>query len=473
MKRLIFATSILIICIPVLAQDFGMVQNLEKRMIKYDSLNQFNGNILLTNREKIVYKQSFGLADQNKNILNNSETQFNIGSIGKMFTAIAIMQLAEKGKLNIDESINLWLSEYKLPNAEKITIKHLLTHQSGFGTYMRSRNFNSKQNYTLDELVKIIAQQSLLFNEPGKDASYSNSAFVILGRIIEKISGISWWDYFVQNIFQPAGMNNMHRYLPGESNPNKAQGYDFNAAGNFMDVTNDPMPYSDGGLYATSEDLVKFLSALQNHKLLSEASMAIMTQKYATLKAFNCEMGLGWEISKAGTIEIIAKGGNVQGFSGQIILLPGDYSLVLLSNLTTGAFDNLENIVQTIYGLETPEPRQSSANFIYNELEKRGWDKLKTELKEFVEENGYSYNPYDLVSVSMALKDEKNYQLSVVLLRYFLADHPNYRFGYYLLGEIYEQLNEKVNALESYERLVTLDPTNEEVVQRIKRLKTE
>ena len=167
MKRIIFATATLLIYISVLSQDFSMVNRLEKLMPEYDSLNQFSGNILLAYQGNVIYERSFGLADHDKNILNNASTQFNIGSIGKMFTAIAVMQLAEKEKLNLDDPIKFWLGEYNLPNADKITIKHLLTHQSGFGTYMRSKYFNGKQDYTLDELVKIIAQQPLLFNEAG------------------------------------------------------------------------------------------------------------------------------------------------------------------------------------------------------------------------------------------------------------------------------------------------------------------
>ncbi len=473
MKKVIFATAILLIHISVFSQDFSMVNRLEKLMPEYDSLNQFSGNITLAYRGQVIYEHSFGLADHNKNILNNSSTQFNIGSIGKMFTATAIMQLAEKGKLNLDNPIRYWLGEYNLPNAEKITVKHLLTHQSGFGTYMRSKYFNSKQKYTLDELVKIIAKQPLLFNEPGQDAAYSNSAFILLGRIIEKISGISWLNYFQQNIFEPAEMKNVHRYLPGEYDNRKALGYDFNAAGKFSDVTNDPMPYSDGGLYATTEDLIKFLSALQNHRLINASSFSEMTMKYGTLKAFNCEMGLGWEISKAGTIEMIAKGGNVQGFSGQIILLPEDYSLVLLSNLTTGAFDNLEDIIQAIYGLKTPQPRLSSANFIYNELKKIGWAKLQPQLKELVEKNNYSYNPHDLVSVSMALKDANELQLSVEIMHYFLNDNPKYRYGYYMLAKTYELLNDKSSAIENYKILVSLDPENDEATQRLEQLQSE
>ena len=268
-------------------------------------------------------------------------------------------------------------------------------------------------------------------------------------------------------------MKNVNRYLPVEYNSSKAFGYDFNAAGMFMDVTNDPMPYSDGGLYATAADLIKFLSALQDHKLISAASLSEMTEKYASLKAFNCEMGLGWEISKAGSVEMIAKGGNVHGFSGQIILLPGEYSLVLISNLTTGAFDNLEDIIQAIYGLKTPQPRLSSANFIYNELQKTGWSKLQPQLKEFVEKNNYTYNPRDLVSVSMALKDRGEYQLSVEIMHYFLNDNPKYRYGYYMLAKTYELMNDKNKAIENYKILISLDPENDEAAQRLEQLQTE
>jgi CubicO group peptidase (beta-lactamase class C family) len=230
-----------------IAQDLFIAKRLQALMPSYENLNQYTGTVVLAYKGKTLFQHSYGLADREKNTLNNSNSLYNIGSIGKMFTSVAILQLVEKGKLKLDEPIQKYLPEYNLPNADKITAIHLLTHTSGYNTYMRSKEFDNSRVYSLHELVKLIANQPLKFEKPGSGSAYSNSAFVILGRMIEKASGMSWWDYYTTNIFKPAGITNVHRLTPGQKVVNKAVGYSYNAAGVYENVTSDPMPYSDGG----------------------------------------------------------------------------------------------------------------------------------------------------------------------------------------------------------------------------------
>ena len=243
-------------------QQSGNIEQLNTLLSKYDSLNQFKGNVIVGWSGQVIYRNSFGMADYNKNISSNSKTLYNIGSVGKMFTATAIMQLSEKGKLNLDDNVDQWLREYHLPNAENIKITHLLSPTSGFGNYMLNSKYNPEKDYSLSQLVKLISKMTLEFETPGQKTSYSNSAFIILGRIIEKASGLVWWEYYLQNIFQPAKMQDVYRLMPNQPYFNKAKGYNFNAAGKFIFNTNDPVPFTDGGLYATSEDLIKFLFAI-------------------------------------------------------------------------------------------------------------------------------------------------------------------------------------------------------------------
>jgi tetratricopeptide (TPR) repeat protein len=195
-----------------------------------------------------------------------------------------------------------------------------------------------------------------------------------------------------------------------------------------------------------------------------------MIKKYAHFDAFQCDMGLGWEISTVGNKELIAKGGNVQGFSGQMVILPEGYSLILLSNLSTGAFDNFADIVEGMYGLKKVQPKMASTNFIYQQIKRQSWDKIKPRMKELEEQNGYTYNFKDYVRVAMTLKEQKDYKTATAIMEEIISNNKEYVFGYDLLGQIYELLNEKQKAIDSYRKLISLDPSIDNVALKLKTL---
>lgn len=469
-KKVTLSFFINCFCALAFAGETPVPARLEKILKTYSAVNQFSGNVLLSQNGKIVYEHSFGQSSYQQNAANTSQTQFNIGSMGKMFTAVAIMQLVEKGKLDLQAPVKTYLPEYGLPNADKINLTHLLTHTSGYGTYMRAKGFDGKKDLSLDEVVKIIASQPLQFDEPGKGNAYSNSAFVIMGRIIEKASGLSWMEYFRKNIFMPAGMKNTLRYLPGVEAPNKAHGYTFSSTGVYQDQTaKDPMPYSDGGLFSTARDLNAFLIALQTHKLLSAASFAKMTKEYAHLDMINCEMGLGWEISKVEDVNVIAKGGNVIGFSGQMAMLPGGYNLVLTSNQGIVALLIFENVLKAMYGLPAEEPRMATGNFIYQQIRAKGWADIKANLEEILKQNNYTLFPRDLTWLAKDLKAKNEYTLAIDILNYVVEKNPSYQFGWDELADAYLQVKDNKNALRCYGMLLYLDPAGS-AIDEIKKI---
>ena len=218
------------------------------------------------------------MAEKTFGVPNKIDTKFNLGSMNKMFTAIAIAQLVEAGKLSFQDSLAKVLPEY--PNrqsAEKITIHHLLTHTSGLGDFFDNPEFRPfRQKYqNPTDYFRLFADKPLRF-EPGARFGYSNAGFVVLGAIVEKVSGENYFDYIREHIYKPAGMTNSDSYELTEVVPNLAVGY-----GRFED---DPMgidprrsniaflPWKGspaGGGYSTAPDLLKFAQALRENKLVS------------------------------------------------------------------------------------------------------------------------------------------------------------------------------------------------------------
>src|SRR4030095_10641297 len=166
------------------------------------------------------FTNAYGLADKKQNIPNRIDTTFNLGSCNKMFTALAIAQLAEKGKLSFDDVVAKHLPDYANKDiAAKVTLHHLLTHTSGLGFYPFTHG-----SKTPEGILKFFVDKPLAF-EPGARMQYSNAGFVVLGLIIERVSGKNYYDYIRENIYQPAGMSGTDSYSLDEQIANRAIGY--------------------------------------------------------------------------------------------------------------------------------------------------------------------------------------------------------------------------------------------------------
>ncbi|MGE0129889.1 MAG: serine hydrolase [Blastocatellales bacterium] len=239
--------------------------------------DSFSGVVMVAKNNKPIFHRAVGLADKQRNTPNRVDTKFNLGSINKIFTKIAIFQLIEQGKLSLDDTLGKHLPDY--PNKEaaaKATIKHLLDMQSGIGDFFGPKfDATSKDRIrAIKDYLPLFAGQPLKF-EPGTRRAYSNGGYIVLGAIIEKVTGQSYYDYVRERIFKPAGMENTESFEAGASVSNLAAGYTRNEKGSekgerVNNVNTRPARGSSaGGGYSTAEDLLKFTIALQNNKLLN------------------------------------------------------------------------------------------------------------------------------------------------------------------------------------------------------------
>ncbi|NCT67820.1 MAG: beta-lactamase family protein [Rhodanobacteraceae bacterium] len=259
----------------------------------------FAGTVLVRQGDRTVYSHSFGLADRDLGVPNAAQTRFNIGSMDKMFTAVAIGQLIEAGKLTLDTHLIDVLPDY--PNAEAaraITIRHLLAHSAGLGNLFDRPKWERTRDYaTVAALLPVFAAEPLEFT-PGSKGSYSNEGFIVLGAVVERLSGQSWYDYVAGHVFAPMGMRSTGSPGLDEVAEGRAVGYRFREGDPLGTHGRGPnwtfLPYrgsSAGGGYSTAPDLLAFLAGLREGKLVSPA----MAQ---TLTALNTggeeEYGLGF-----------------------------------------------------------------------------------------------------------------------------------------------------------------------------------
>lgn len=275
----------------------AMEDNLDSLMLPLVKDKLISGTILIAINDNILLHEAYGMANIEKGIPNTTDTKFPIASITKMFTAVSILQLYERGKLDLQDKLNKLIPDF--PQGDKITITNLLNHTSGIPSY----NSVEERNTNFEELISIIKELPLKF-QPGKDNDYSNSGFTLLAYIIEKVSGMPYEDFVAENIFKPSKMNNSG-ILPADSNimiDNLAQGYTFDTGRIQPANTRRPHGKGEGSLYSTTTDLYKFNKALFNNKLISKKTLDLMTtplnQKYNQYYGMGCiiENNNGWKV---------------------------------------------------------------------------------------------------------------------------------------------------------------------------------
>ncbi|KEK22956.1 serine hydrolase domain-containing protein [Bacillus gaemokensis] len=306
----------------------------------YTNNETFNGTILVTHQRKTTYKKSFGKANYDWDIPNTSTTKFRIGSVTKIFTAVAILMLIEENKLQFDDTINRFIPVF--PKGNLITIDHLLTHTSGVGNITSQQDFllKSCESRTPDELINWIITCPFESN-PGETFNYSNSGYIVLGKIIEVISGISYEEFLKLKILQPLSMMNTGLDSNSTIQKYKANGYELHPTNHlqpasFINMSNS---YSAGGLFSTVEDLHLLDLAIKENRLLSSD----ITSRMFTAGSY--EYGYGWNISMTTqNNKLVFHHGGINGFTSSYLrLIEKDVTIIILSNVSTILTSTLAN----------------------------------------------------------------------------------------------------------------------------------
>jgi CubicO group peptidase (beta-lactamase class C family) len=289
---------------------------------------------LVAEQGKIIYKKAFGMANIELNVPMKANMVFRLGSISKQFTAISILQLMEKGKLTLQDKITTHISDYP-KDGNKITIEHLLTHTSGIVNITRMKNFGNikRKSLTTPEVIDFFKNEPLEF-EPGTRWSYSNSGYILLGYIVEKVSGLAYGQYLEENIFKPCQMTASSLDDDSKIIKNRASGYakngDQTVNAEFISMT---IPHGAGGIVSTVEDLYRWNRALITYKLVTKSTLEKAFERHKLSDGKDTDYGYGWFFLNIQGHPTVEHGGGIEGFlTSSIYLRKEDTFVAVFSN---------------------------------------------------------------------------------------------------------------------------------------------
>jgi CubicO group peptidase (beta-lactamase class C family) len=318
----------------VYAQD----ARIDAAIAPYYAANEPGATVIVTRDGKEIFRKAYGLANLERQQPMRADMTLRIGSVTKQFTAVAVLMLAEEGKLKLDDEVTKYLPDYPV-HGERITIEHLLTHTSGIPNYSGNRDFLAERHLpaTPEQMTRYFKTEPLDF-KPGSKWAYSNSGYILLGAIIEKASGQPYADFITKRILQPVGMNDTAyegqepRRFDYASGYSQQQGKLVAAAALHPSKT-----YAAGALVSTASDLARWDAAISQGKLLRADSWkrAFTPATLASGKSTN--YGYGWESGKLQGLSMSAHGGNINGFSTYTMRVPSEKLFVaVLSNAEYG-----------------------------------------------------------------------------------------------------------------------------------------
>jgi D-alanyl-D-alanine carboxypeptidase len=312
------------------------------------AVDAFSGAALVAKDGKILFSRAYGLANREKKIPNRLDTQFRLGSMNKMFTAVGILQLVQAGKIELTAPFGNYLTDYANKDvSSRVTIHQLLTHTGGtgdiFGPEFEAHRLELR---SLQDYVKLYEKRGLEF-APGSRWEYSNYGFILLGALIEKVSGEPYYDYVREHVFKPAGMKSSDSLPESEAVQNRSVGYMKEGFGPWQPNT-DTLPYrgtSAGGGYSTVEDLSRFAAALVGHKLLdAEHTSVLVSGKVDTPRGEKYAYGF-FEREESGVV-CFGHGGGAPGMNGDLKICPvSGYVIVVLANLDPPAAERVSSFV--------------------------------------------------------------------------------------------------------------------------------
>ncbi|MCK8142973.1 serine hydrolase [Flavobacterium sp. I-SCBP12n] len=436
-----------------------------------DSLEGFTGAVLIAKNDSIIFKKAYGFAHLGHKVKNNTDTKFSYASVGKSFTAVAIFQLIQAGKLSLDDPIGKFLPNY--PNKivrDSITIRLLLTHRSGLPDYFYSDKFlnTSKEKFrTMESLTNLYENEPMEF-KPNEQFSYRNTNYILLGRIIETVSKMSYEDYIKKYVFSIANMQNTGNFDIDHIIENEAENYTLSDVYPnqlqktiFMSAVKGS---SAGGGYTTINDLYKFALAFKNNKLLNAYYTNFMKKEPE-----NGSYGYGMQFAGEKGSGIYGHSGGHFGIGAEWrIFEKQNYTIILLTNkdLDQGFLDARFFIEKTIAG-STPKLN----NYFYTKkVIKTCLDKGIKEAKIVINESQLELSEADLNAKGYEMIKRGLYKKATDLFTLEVLSFPKSYEAYDSLGEAYMMDGQIKKAIENYKKSLKLNTENTNAKEKLKKL---
>jgi len=442
------------------------IVEIEKKLLEISIENGYSGTILIAKDDKVLFQKAYGYANLAHKVPNKIETKFGIASMGKMFTAVSIMKLKEQSKLKLEYTVGKILPNY--PNKmvrDSVTIHQLLTHTSGLSDFFNDK-FEFKAKHTvrsLKDYFDFFKDDSLLFT-PGSQFSYSNAGYIVLGMIIEELSGKNYYTYVRENIFVPSNMKNTDNYETDSSVDNLAEGYikkDENNVWKTSTYMKGAKGSSAGGAYSTAVDLFNFSMALKNNILISEENFALMTSS-----DYGNNHGYGFRLNTFNGSEVFGHNGGAHGVSAELDIYKNrGYTVITLSN--RGALDGWVDvrslIRKTLAGATNETDMFLNSKELVSVYETKGYDAAidKAEILQGKFSERY------IMDAAAKYRDAKNYDKAIDLLKIVVSIFPESFFGFSILADTYLDKGNQELAIENYKKSLKLEPKNTWAIEKL------
>ncbi|WP_337968733.1 serine hydrolase domain-containing protein [uncultured Flavobacterium sp.] len=477
-RQIYFITTIFFIALlqPIVVQSQNLesiVYPIRSQLKNLEKENNLSGVVLIAKNGKPIYREAFGFANLPDSIKNKPDTKFNLASINKMFTGMAIMQLVESGKISLQDKVGKYLLDY--PNktvADSVTIHQLLTHTSGMNSFWEEYDKVAKEKFkTVSDYLPLFVNKKLAF-APGSDFLYSNSGYMVLGLIIEKVSGQNYFDFVKEYIYKPAKMINTDAYELDNAIPNLATGYTMSLEepGQWKNniYSNLAKGTPAGGGYSTVDDLLSFANALQNNRLLSKENTAIYTS--GRVKFRDGMYGYGFMEDTINGHRIIGHTGGHDGIADELMIYSDlGYTVVILTNGEVENYWEASNLIKKQLVGSTP----SIDNFFYTKdiikiVCNKGYEAGIKEIEQNL--NKYSLRESLIERYGCKLLFEKKTKQAIDLFK--LNNHlfPNSTYGYYYISEAYRFSGQKKQAIEYLKLYIEKEPEDNDAKIKYKLL---
>ncbi len=344
------------------ADETALPAKIDAVMTEVYKAGQPGAAILVKKGGRTILRKGYGMADLELGVPVEPDMIFRLGSITKQFTAVSILMLAEQGKLGLQDEITKFLPDYPT-QGRKITVEHLLTHTSGIQSYTDMPEWLPlwRKDLNLKELIGLFKDKPMKF-EPGARWAYNNSGYILLGAIIEKVSGMTYEEFLDKNIFKPLGMSHSMYGSTERIIPRRVPGYEMGAKGfvnaSYLSMT---QPYAAGSLLSSVDDLAAWSDAVFAGRLVGKTWLDKAFTPYKVVNGESTGYGYGWFIADFDGHRSIEHGGGINGFTAYEMTFPEDG--IFLSILTNSAVGGREpepravKIARFVLGLPEPDRR--------------------------------------------------------------------------------------------------------------------
>jgi CubicO group peptidase (beta-lactamase class C family) len=406
---------------------------------------QFNGSILVAQNGVVVYRDAFGKGAGSW-VSNRPDTPSNLASVSKQFTAMAVMMLKERGKIGYDDAIIKYLPELGRPGAD-ITLRHLLTHTSGIPDLGDLGIDHSQLKES--EVISAIVQQYRQFAPPGEKYRYSNTGYILLAMIVEKVAETPLDDFLARNIFSPLGMS--------ATRLNERRGY----------------TKGDGGIISTVDDLLKWDQALYTDKLVSQTTLSEAFTP-ARVRRGTSTYGFGWNIGWRGGQQFVWHTGNTEQYRAFIGRLLGDrlFIAILTNKGQSPRTEICEAIINILRDRPYAMPQLSIGMKLADVIKNRGVEAGIQEYQRLkaTQRATYNFSEPELNSLGYELLGEGEREAAVRVFQLNTTEFPRSSNAYESLGEAYQKAGQKEPAIRAYGKALELDPKNMDARRMLKSL---